>query len=224
LKCGALNLMMKFVDEKELMNKEAVLGALSSFLRAENFNSKREFVGKMAGLNFLTTILKEKKYSARLIKKCMILMYDLALNDDNIFEETPKLVRENFADNAVERLIEILVDAGKNLDNAQLWDTRTYSLNLLLRIFQVRPALITKYTKELTELKLELAKKLQTCEVDHQELFMKEIKLVEKVENAQNIPIEINYKKENISKISQGDLSEAKIGGAKVDKPKMLGI
>lgn len=53
---------------------------------------------------------------------------------------------------------------------------------------------------------------------------MKEIKLVEKVENAQNIPIEINYKKENISKISQGDLSEAKISGAKVDKPKMLGI
>jgi len=53
---------------------------------------------------------------------------------------------------------------------------------------------------------------------------MKEMKLVEKVENAPNIPIEVNYKKENISKISQGDLSEAKISGAKVDKPKMLGI
>jgi len=89
LKCGALNLMMKFVDEQEQTNKEAVLGALSSFLRAENFNSKREFIGKMEGLSFLTSILKEKQYSARLIKKCMILMYDLALNDDNIFEETP---------------------------------------------------------------------------------------------------------------------------------------
>jgi len=45
-------------------------------------------------------------------------MYDLALNDENIFEETPKLVREHLADNAVERLMEILVDAGKQLDNA----------------------------------------------------------------------------------------------------------
>jgi len=52
--------MMKFVDEKEQKNKEAVLGALSSFLRAENFNSKREFIGKMAGLQFLTSILNDK--------------------------------------------------------------------------------------------------------------------------------------------------------------------
>lgn len=139
-------MMMKFVDEQEQSNKEAVLGALSSFLRAENFNSKREFIGKMAGLEFLTSILKEKSYSGRLIKKCMILMYDLALNDDNIFEESPSMVRENFADNATERLVEILVDAGKQLDNAQFWDTRTYALNLLLRIFQVRPALIPNYT------------------------------------------------------------------------------
>jgi len=42
--------MVKFVDESEQRNKEAVLGALSSFLRAENFNSKREFIGKMDGL------------------------------------------------------------------------------------------------------------------------------------------------------------------------------
>jgi len=140
-------LMMKFVDEKDQKNKEAVLGALSSFLRAENFNSKREFIGKMGGLSFLTSILKEEQYSTRLIKKCMILMYDLALNDDNVFEESPKMVRENFADNITDRLVEILVDAGKQLDNAQLWDTRTYALNLLLRTFQIRPSLITKYTQ-----------------------------------------------------------------------------
>lgn len=176
--------MMKFVDEQELGNKEAVLGALSSFLRAENFNSKREFVGKMAGLDFLVSILKNKQFSNRLIKKCMILMYDLALNDENIFEETPQKVREYFADNATDRLIEILTDAGNQLDNAQYWDTRTYALNLLLRIFQIRHALIPNYTQQLTALKLKLAQKLQQCEVDHQELFMKEIKLVEQVENA----------------------------------------
>jgi hypothetical protein len=53
-----------------------------------------------------------------MVKKCMILMYDLALNDDNIFEENPKMVRENLADNSTDRLVEILVDAGKQLDNA----------------------------------------------------------------------------------------------------------
>lgn len=84
-------------------------------------------------------------------------------------------MRETFADTIVDRLMEILVDAGNQLDNAQLWDTRSYSLNLLLRIFQVRPGLIEARNEALTALKLELAKKLQTCEVDHQELFMKEI-------------------------------------------------
>lgn len=203
--------MVKFVDEQEQRNKEAVLGALSSFLRAENFNSKREFIGKMDGLQFLGSILNEKGYSARLLKKCMILMYDLALNDDNIFAENPTQVRETFADNVVERLVEILVEAGQQLDNAQLWDTRTYALLLLFRIFQVRPALLPKYHEVATAHKLALAQKLQVCEVDHQELYMKEIQLVDKVLNAPNLPIEVNYKKENISKVSQGDLTEAKM-------------
>ena len=65
----------------------------------------------------------------------MILMYDLALNDDNILEDNPKMVRDNLADNSTDRLVEILVDAAKQLDNAQLWDTRSYALNILLRIF-----------------------------------------------------------------------------------------
>jgi len=42
--------MTKFVEESDMKVKEAIFGALSSFLRAENFNSKREFVGKMGGL------------------------------------------------------------------------------------------------------------------------------------------------------------------------------
>ena len=167
--------MVKFVDEQEQGNKEAVLGALSSFLRAENFNSKREFIDKMDGLQFLGSVLSEKGYSARLLKKCLILVYDLALNDDNIFEEKPTHCRETLGDNNVERLVEILVEAGQQLDNAQFWDTRTYALLILFRIFQVRPALVPKYHEVVTAHKLELAKKLQECEVDHQELFMKEI-------------------------------------------------
>lgn len=68
-----------------------------------------------------------------------------------------------------------------------------------------------KYHEVITAHKLELAKKLQVCEVDHQELFMKEIKLVEDVLNAPNLPIEINYKAEEIPKVCQGDLSETKM-------------
>jgi len=40
---------------------------------------------------------------------------------------------------------------------------------------------------------------------------MKEIELVDKVLTAPTQPIMVNYKKENISKVSQGDLSEAKM-------------
>jgi hypothetical protein len=93
LRFGALNLMTKFVKEEKMENKEATLGALSSFLRAENFNSKREFISKMGGLQFLAALLHEKNYSVRLHKKLIILMHDLAINDENIFEETPALVR-----------------------------------------------------------------------------------------------------------------------------------
>jgi len=47
------------VNEENLKNKEAVLGALSSFLRADNFYSKREFINKRGGLQFLAAILHE---------------------------------------------------------------------------------------------------------------------------------------------------------------------
>jgi|TARA_B110000285_G_C14970121_1_gene536132 hypothetical protein len=58
--------MTKFVEEKEAKNKEAVFGGLSSFLRAENFNSKREFIGKMGGLPFLAASILNEKFTHRL--------------------------------------------------------------------------------------------------------------------------------------------------------------
>jgi hypothetical protein len=57
--------MTKFVEEQDAKNKEAVFGALSSFLRAENFNSKREFVKKMAGLPFLASSILNEQFSLR---------------------------------------------------------------------------------------------------------------------------------------------------------------
>ena len=49
-KLGSLNLMTKFVEEQTPKNKEAVLGALSSFLRAQNYAGKMEFIKGKNGL------------------------------------------------------------------------------------------------------------------------------------------------------------------------------
>lgn len=112
---GALNLMTKFVEENEDMNKEAVFGALSSFLRAENFNSKREFINKMGGLQFLASSILNENFSVRLQKKILILMYDLVLNDEMIFEDQPILVRKTLGEQmgVMERLIQILKKSGE---------------------------------------------------------------------------------------------------------------
>jgi hypothetical protein len=47
---------------------------------------------------------------------------------------------------------------------------------------------------------------------DQKELFAKEIELTLRVSNAPNLPITPNFKKENISPISQGDLKPKAIG------------
>lgn len=81
-------MLAKFCTEDKIENREAAMGAISSFLRADNFNSKREFIGKMGGLQFLAQTLNDKENaSVRLTKKVTILMYDLALNDESIFED-----------------------------------------------------------------------------------------------------------------------------------------
>lgn len=53
--------MQQFVKEEDMKNKEAVMGALSSFLRGDNFNSKQEFIKDLGGLQFLSAILTDDK-------------------------------------------------------------------------------------------------------------------------------------------------------------------
>jgi len=43
---------------------------------------------------------------------------------------------------------------------------------------------------------------MEVCPEDQKELFMKEIEQTSKCLDAPNLPIVLNYKKENISKIS----------------------
>jgi hypothetical protein len=109
--------MTKFVEEKDHKNKESVLGALSSFLRAENFNSKREFVGVMGGLQFLAVLINNKEFSVRLHKKAFILMHDLVINDENIFEENPKQVRSTFGNDmgVLERMLQLFEEGSVDM-------------------------------------------------------------------------------------------------------------
>jgi len=107
--------MGTFVRETDMKNKEAIFGALSSFLRSENFIGKREFISKMGGLQFLAATLHEKSNSERLLKKVLFLMYDLVLNDDNIFEDNETYVRKTFGEqmNIVDRLMDLLMQSSE---------------------------------------------------------------------------------------------------------------
>ena len=56
-KQGALNLTQHFDQEKEPALKEAIFGSLSSFLKADNFESKRLFIRDYDGLAFLSRLI-----------------------------------------------------------------------------------------------------------------------------------------------------------------------
>jgi hypothetical protein len=68
----------------------------------------------MGGLQFMAAILLEKSYSLRLHKKLLFLMHDFAINDENIFEETPSMVRKTFGEqmDILPTLISMLLEAG----------------------------------------------------------------------------------------------------------------
>lgn len=50
---GCLTLMNQYVEETNVKNKEALMGVISSFLRGENIESKRDFLKDFQGLQFM---------------------------------------------------------------------------------------------------------------------------------------------------------------------------
>jgi len=76
-----------------------VFGALSSFIRAENFDGKRRFIKEFKGLDFLSSLLSDQvmESSLRLYKKVLILAEDLVANDDFIDKSNPVSVRDYFS-------------------------------------------------------------------------------------------------------------------------------
>ena len=58
---GVLNLSHQYVRETNIKNREAVIGALSSFLRGINTDGKRTFLSEYGGLGFFKLAIKEAK-------------------------------------------------------------------------------------------------------------------------------------------------------------------
>lgn len=73
----------------------------------------------MGGLQFLASSILNEKASLRLQKKVLILMYDLVLNDEMIFEEQPTLVRKTLGEQmgVMERLINILKKSSEEIND-----------------------------------------------------------------------------------------------------------
>ena len=73
-KLGALNLTHQYVRESNVKNREAVIGALSSFLRGINTDGKREFIKEFEGIGFLTGAIQDARDHVRLSKKLVLLL------------------------------------------------------------------------------------------------------------------------------------------------------
>lgn len=197
--------MNQFVKETEMANREAVFGSLSSFLRSENFAGKREFISKKGGLQFLAATLHEKTNSERLLKKVLILMHDLVLNDDGIFVENPTLVRKTIGQqmNFLDRLFEMLMAASEKIGVASTWDLREFILLTMFRVFQICPENIPKYGSFLNQHKQNLIAPLKESDQDKRELISKELGRVENVLKAPLMPITKNYQPQNMPQGAQ---------------------
>jgi len=125
--------------------REAVLGSLSSFLKAANFDGKREYI-KRDGLtqlsewNCVSGEEEKEKYGQgpilkKLKLKLKILLYDLVLNDDSIMPENPYYVRDEILKD--EKLMNNLftVISNANFDTPQDYQHREYTLRILYRLY-----------------------------------------------------------------------------------------
>lgn len=127
--------------------REAILGCLSAFLKAANFQGKRMYIYNCNGLEQLSEWIRLSgdEEAAKLgsgaiqrkIKlKLRILLYDLVLNDDNINQEEPFYVRDAIAKD--EALVQHLLDtiSNANFEVPQEGQLREYTMNILYRLYQ----------------------------------------------------------------------------------------
>jgi len=127
-----------------MRNKEAVFGALSSFIKSENFHGKRQFIEDYNGLDFLASLMNDEVATAslRLYKKVLTLAHDLVVNDDTIFKENPFVVREYFAQSEaiMNQLLKSVSDTvySGDLEDLKMLDVRGTSIRILARVYQFK--------------------------------------------------------------------------------------
>jgi len=174
------------------------MSALSNYIKGNNFNAKRKFISENNGLEFLTALICDahNNKSLRLLKKGLILMYDLVLNDDNIFADAqPFYVWQFFC--SCEPMLNTLINilSSNDLENFQKIDLRAYALKSLARLYQVKPAALGSLILQPLSEHKHRAKQLMEQEngSDLAQLLLNELVLVAMVEEAPNQPYEKNF-------------------------------
>lgn len=134
-------MVTQFDIEQNLANKEAALGALSSFIRSENFEGKKLFVAGFNGLDFIARLMCDDVATAsmRLFKKALVLIDDLVVNDDSILKEDPFFVREYCcrSEQVLGQLFKCISHAQfvGNLNDTRMFDVRAQALSILFRLY-----------------------------------------------------------------------------------------
>ena len=84
MESGGFLLFNSFLNEINILNKENAFGALSSLVRGDNFESKRQFIDA-DGIEFIVDLLKNDKHNSLKLKtKSVLLLNDLLHYDDNL--------------------------------------------------------------------------------------------------------------------------------------------
>jgi len=196
---GAINLVNQFHKETNIRNKEAVFGALSSFIRSENFDGKRRFIQDFNGLDFLASLLNDDmaKVSLKLYKKVLLLTNDLVTNDDYIVKNNPFAVREYFvhSQHLTKQLLNNIstqMYAG-DLGEFKMVDVRQQTLRILFRLHQYSEEFGEEVLPILHRHKEHLVEVIKAAGQADLSLLKEELELTDKAIEAPTLPWVKNY-------------------------------
>jgi hypothetical protein len=80
-------------------NRTSLISTISAMVKGENFDTKKDFVIHLKGLEFLSEIIvnfqsnSDKKQLYNLLKKCLLLLQDLIGSDGQLVKDKPYLVK-----------------------------------------------------------------------------------------------------------------------------------
>lgn len=137
---GALKLMNKLYEEESATNRASLMGCVSALVKGPNFEGKRKFLVDFKGLEFLSEILLQNsesavvevdaKWSYALVKKSLILIFDIIGSDNQVFPEKMNSCKIFLLENSVllQRLFSFLDP--QRVSDRLLLDVREFTLNI----------------------------------------------------------------------------------------------